>query len=501
MYVGLKGNFQTYVLVTVSLANKYNIIALAICRGRNMKIYIFGIGNNFIRSYRWLAKHFEICGLIDSSGSVQGKCICSHIVQDASVLLENQYDAIMITVNQHEDILKSLVDLGVPEEKIILLSNLLVESGSFKESKYSVNQFIVESNDSNIHQSVRMGVIMGGGAGNKFVQMNFIYCLHQYLGDESVNLVIFGDQSDELNRLLMEQENGILEYHLPSETRYFYDCDVMIQLEFYPHVLLPYGSWIEKQTPKLYRLLNLWWMYMENEERMRGILLPQLNHAVYQYSIREEKGVLVSYDIEGSLNIEKNYSWRLKPAEYGNELDVFGLQPQEYITVQRGASPLSMIRGSTKLWSKDNYEKLITLLKKRYPEKKIVQLGKTINGGELDGVEVNLLDKTTWTTLGIVLKHAFLHIDGECGMVHYRAALHAGTSVVLFGATPMDFYGYPDNINIKANACPQYCARLTDTWQEQCVRGFDEPPCMEAITPQMVMERIEKAMEQKADPQ
>ena len=105
-------------------------------------------------------------------------------------------------------------------------------------------------------------------------------------------------------------------------------------------------------------------------------------------------------------------------------------------------------------------------------------------------MDVDLLSKTSWNELGIVLKHAWLHIDGDCGMVHYRRAMDAGTSVVLFGHTPAEYCGYDENINITSEGCPHWCARLVDYWMDRCPRGFDVPPCMESITPGKVFERI-----------
>lgn len=57
----------------------------------------------------------------------------------------------------------------------------------------------------------------------------------------------------------------------------------------------------------------------------------------------------------------------------------------------------------------------------------------------LHGIDVNLIGKTDWDDLKILLKNALYHIDGECGMVHLRKALKTGPSVVLFGPTPIKF--------------------------------------------------------------
>ncbi|MDR0680068.1 MAG: hypothetical protein LBF42_03535 [Puniceicoccales bacterium] len=79
-------------------------------------------------------------------------------------------------------------------------------------------------------------------------------------------------------------------------------------------------------------------------------------------------------------------------------------------------------------------------------------------------------------------------------MVHIKRFL-SGRSIVLFGATSADLFGYPENINITGPGCKSWCEWVTDDWDRKCPRGFEEAPCMASITPEMVMEAAHKIID------
>ena len=91
-----------------------------------------------------------------------------------------------------------------------------------------------------------------------------------------------------------------------------------------------------------------------------------------------------------------------------------------------------------------------------------------------------------------ILRHAIFHLDIDAGLVHLATQL--GTKcIVLFGPTPVDLLGYPQNINITAGDC-QGCAGLYDDLYK-CARNMDKPECMYSITPELVLEHVEKYLE------
>jgi ADP-heptose:LPS heptosyltransferase len=103
------------------------------------------------------------------------------------------------------------------------------------------------------------------------------------------------------------------------------------------------------------------------------------------------------------------------------------------------------------------------------------------------GIDINLVGKTDMERVKMLLKNSLVHIDGEGGFTHLRRALNGGKSIVFFGATSREFFGYKGNENLKGNGCDHPCEWLTKDWLNHCPRGYIEPPCMTSITPAMAM--------------
>lgn len=78
------------------------------------------------------------------------------------------------------------------------------------------------------------------------------------------------------------------------------------------------------------------------------------------------------------------------------------------------------------------------------------------------------------------------------GIVHLASQI--GTKcAVLFGQSPLHYYGYKNNINIqvgKCQGCVQCCKDVT-----ACLRKMDNPECMELITADIVLKKIEKYLD------
>lgn len=163
------------------------------------------------------------------------------------------------------------------------------------------------------------------------------------------------------------------------------------------------------------------------------------------------------------------------------------IKPQEYITINRGVDD-KLPESNPKLWPLEYYQKLVKLLKDRYPNLKILQIGKNTRYGII-GADLNLLGLTDIEETKILIKNALIHIDIEGGLVHLNHVLH-GTSCVIFGATPIRPLKYEENINIKNNACPHFCDWVIQSWQQSCLRGYIVPPCMAETTPEIVLTKI-----------
>jgi len=163
------------------------------------------------------------------------------------------------------------------------------------------------------------------------------------------------------------------------------------------------------------------------------------------------------------------------------------LSDQKYVTIHNGAD----IARQTKCWPTPHWNELVRMLKDR--GYKVVTLGKQFEE-KVDGA-VDLTGMTTFFETAALIAKARFHIDSESGLVHIARGV--GTrSIVLFGPTPVECFGYGDNINLETPIECRGCWWSSDYWWRDCPHGYAAPvPCMAKITPQMVMEKVEEIEE------
>ena len=348
-------------------------------------------------------------------------------------------------------------------------------------------------------KKIKILIKVQGGFGTVLIRANYVYCLYQYLDDERIQIDVIGHKSDEMNDAIFSGVTGISAYYPEDcwDQKKKEKYHLVFVLDLYP-CIESCEDRICKLNCRLTRLIQEWRKLRRDSsysEYFRNI--REAKPYEFRKLIDKNKTVLNSADISGELDIGNAYSMPVQIWKNGDSvLNRFGLEKGQYITVQRGINPKLGTTESPKMWSKLNYEGLIRIIKEHYPEYKIVQLGESLSHCKaLSGIDISAVGKTDWDDLKVLLKYAKLHIDGECGMVHLRKALNGGPSVVLFGITPKEFFGYDGNINISGDGCPTFCAEIADGWEYRCVRGFDEAPCMESIKPEMVFEKIERFFE------
>jgi hypothetical protein len=168
-----------------------------------------------------------------------------------------------------------------------------------------------------------------------------------------------------------------------------------------------------------------------------------------------------------------------------------GLTPRQYVTVHNGFDPGFVIsaRRATKCYP--YFGSVVTLVKTASPSLTFVQVG-TTTSEPIPECDVILLNKTSLDEVAGLLGQAALHLDNEGGLVHLAACL--GTrSAVVFGPTPQDYFGYPDNINIEPPVCGG-CWYMTRTWMDTCAKGYDAPLCLTEQNPCAVAEQVLTAL-------
>jgi glycosyltransferase involved in cell wall biosynthesis/ADP-heptose:LPS heptosyltransferase len=211
------------------------------------------------------------------------------------------------------------------------------------------------------------------------------------------------------------------------------------------------------------------------------------------YSIIANFAALFGKNRRGHFDIHDIFSYDTNTKPYISwDLDAFAVlekyKLKQYITLSRAVDSI-FENGHIKMWPLEYYNKLAKSLKKKYPDIKLVQLGANNDYGLIEGVDINLLSKTSFDELNVLLKYSLLHIDSEGGLVHLKNAL-GGKSCIMFGPTSSDIFGYCENINIESTACRNACSHLLKHWQQRCPRGFNEPVCMYSIKPKNVASRV-----------
>ena len=128
---------------------------------------------------------------------------------------------------------------------------------------------------------------------------------------------------------------------------------------------------------------------------------------------------------------------------------------------------------STKNISLPQWRQIVSLIRKQGVE--IIQLG-TVDEEKIEGVSHYLNGQTSFEETGLLIKHGLCHIDTEGGLVHLANAVHR-RCVVLFGPTPVEFFGYPENTNLEPSGC-KACWFATQNWHIECPRHTSGPECM-----------------------
>jgi hypothetical protein len=181
------------------------------------------------------------------------------------------------------------------------------------------------------------------------------------------------------------------------------------------------------------------------------------------------------------------------------EFDVPSTQGAEFLTLHTGFDDSHNFDLSTKSWNLESYEFLVKNLKILYPKLGIVQVGGKKHQ-PIKGVDINLAGKLDFRNSLRYLKTSVLHIDNDSGLVHARALFNK-PSIVLFGPTDINYFGYPDNINIKHNSCSKSpCWWTKSNWMQHCPADLPMEKasmCMNEISYGHVLGQVMQFMDKK----
>lgn len=343
--------------------------------------------------------------------------------------------------------------------------------------------------------ALTIAVFIHGGIGDVLMAGNYLKELWKYI-EYPCTLDIFTSQEIDVVKSVFQGHHYIARIGHLSDMRRdninkdaYYDA--IISILRFPEIIFCDDRAVLKKSISLYRLIAFIKKFCKSTaEQFNGN-----NMLMVVYSLLNGQNRRSQADVGKFLEInDSKKPFLFLDYTICDPMEKFHLVPGEFITIQRGIGILrgfeELRNGNLRNWPVVHYESLIHALKQAYPKLKIVIVGNLEDGAPaFAGADLDLRGVTLFEELKIILKHSRLHIDGECGLVHLKNALN-GTSAVFFGQTRIDFCGYPNNINISANACPLWCEYLTEDWMKRCLRGCDFPPCMTELTPDMAFQSI-----------
>lgn len=253
--------------------------------------------------------------------------------------------------------------------------------------------------------------------------------------------------------------------------------------------------------PRLQRLAPQWMSDFEQaralQERMKIITqnTPHLDGLWAKISVAYGSSRIANMGLTAGVPVGQNdrAPIPLSPEKMQSVLQHLGLQGKKYITIHDGTNTNTDLHGrpATRCWPREHWQEFARLFKQAFPDIWLVQLGGR-NSTVFDFADVSLVGKTRVADLPYVLQGARLHVDGESGMTQL-ANLTDTQAVVLFGPTPVEYFGYARNVNLRAGDCHN-CMNIVKDWMSRCPL-FERNECLWKITPQQVCEAVKKCLQ------
>lgn len=327
---------------------------------------------------------------------------------------------------------------------------------------------------------------LDGGLGDIIIALNYIQNFSNNFNNIAINLVVHQKFIDEV-KLLLRNHNFVSNINVVDNTL-LQQCDMYIRLVRFPIIKYVRQSRISRFDYNLIDWVNKSIEFCNEypEYRKEGSVSDALLTA---YSTINGHNRLTQANIIKYFPMSEIF--KIDIGNKNEHLSKFHLQEDQYIVLQGGCGIASKAKNqitTTREWDIDNFSKLIHLLKEKYPSYKYVQVGYD-NGLYMKNTDYNLCGKTNFEELLSIVNGAKLLISTEAGVVHFRHFSSKKKSVVLFGPTRLDVFGYDENININSGVC-EGCEWISNKWREVCIKTNNKALCMQKLTPEMVMEQL-----------
>lgn len=446
-------------------------------------IIIYGAGH-VGQSYLQQVKETKYCNIICMIDKAQKEYVGIEIpIYEPFNLLKQEYDALLIAVKNIKvaaDIKKMLIEnYGVDSRKIIF-TDVKCFSLQYKEKVGNRN---IDAAYMKKNKGVAIAFYLCGGLGDCIIARKVIEEVAFLLkGHCSIDLYGYEKNIEYIRTVFDKCEflNQMYSVENPYITQFAY-YDVAMEISYF---------------------LKIDSLRINNEKyQLFFHKMSELRDKICKYSLEITNGLdygihfarsrvaglncYTAYNYNGVFDIKNKH---IDIPLQARALEQFKkLKINRYIVVNYGWGTQVNESGKvpSKIWPLAYYHSLVKLLKKTFPQFAIVQLGLS-STPQINGVDYYIFGESIEVTK-YVLKNAVLHIDCEGGLVHLATQL--GTKcVVLFGPTPVHYFGYEENINIVSQKCNN-CYYLDNDFSK-CIRELEKPECMYSILPEYVMEKI-----------
>lgn len=345
------------------------------------------------------------------------------------------------------------------------------------------NEDLLDENDEYSDDSkLRIAIKQGGGVGDALLDIQLAKTIY-LLAPESIQIDFY------CKAYRAFEGYSFINEALPAEQ--------LVECDAYDVILImhriPIVSRFNKR--KVWNTSTTLYKYLADCEELILVDFQERldNKLISDYALIRGKNRIEQGNVNGILDFDRN-TCSYMPIDKSaiSILDRLNLLEKKYIVINRGVDR-KYDNNHPKLWPMEKYNELIKKLKDLYPDVLLVQLGDDSKFGYIEGIDINLVEKTSLEECKVILKNSLLLISGEGGLVHFNHFLN-NKSVVLFGPTNPDVFGYEENINITSRGCDSYCEGVAEVWRYRCIKGYDVPPCMNDISVDCVLDAVKEIM-------
>lgn len=460
----------------------------------NSRILIYGAGTLGQDYYTQLSitKYCTVVGFIDKNYSnYRGSIVPVYSPQDIGKLSFDYVVVALRTEIAFNEIKRVLLEMGVSEDKIIAIFERQYEEIDVfgANNLYDENDRVSEYAFENTSESI--AILTTGGFGDMVIQKRLITEIISLLPKCAIDIYnikaldfltyLYTDVTH-IKNIIPDLGSRYLKNHKKYTLAFTIEACHFINVDYFNE------DYWNKENPTFAERIRL--LIQKTKEEAANISMPM--YVTMHRRWLKGCNIYTGFNYDGVFEItDKKVNIPLDPqAQQLFSKIRNSWNADRYITINCGNGDCADSSLIAKSWPARYYDDLAANIAETYPNTYIVQLGDS-GARKINGCNEYLLGRE-FPFVMHVLKHSYLHIDIEGGLVHMASQL--GTRcIVLFGPTIPGYYGYENNINLRAGNCRNCFGLYSDV--NKCARGMKEPECMYSIMPEMVFEYVKKELD------